>query len=105
MHEPRRPPPTCEAELRVRAEALAGHPLGEIADALGWREEGAGAHAKGKIGDLLERATGGSGATHDFPALGIELKSVPVDEAGLPRESTYVCTLPFAEVDAADWAT
>ena len=108
MPEPRRPPPSCEAELRVRAEALAGHALGEIADALGWRGEGAGAHAKGKIGDLLERAlgaTGGSGATHDFPDLGIELKSVPVDEAGLPRESTYVCTLPFAEIDAADWAT
>jgi DNA mismatch repair protein MutH len=104
----RRPPPGCEAELRVRAEALAGHALGEIADALDWREEGAGAHAKGKIGELLERAlgaAGGSGATHDFPALGVELKSVPVDEAGAPRESTYVCTLPFADVDAAAWAT
>jgi DNA mismatch repair protein MutH len=108
MFDRRRPPPSCEAELRVRAEALAGHALGEIADALGWREEGAGAHAKGKIGDLLERAlgaSGGSGATHDFPALGVELKSIPVDGAGTPRESTYVCTLPFAEVDAAAWAT
>jgi DNA mismatch repair protein MutH len=103
----RRPPPSCEAELRVRAEALAGHTLGEIADALGWSEVGAGLHAKGKIGELLERAlgaAGGGGATHDFPALRVELKSVPVDDAGAPRESTYVCTLPLAEVDAATWA-
>jgi DNA mismatch repair protein MutH len=104
----RRPPPSCEAELRVRAEALAGRTLGENAAALGWREVGAGLHAKGKIGDLLERALGaarGSGATHDFPTLRIELKSVPVDDAGAPRESTYVCTLPLADVDCATWAT
>ena len=104
----RRPPPSCEAELRVRAEALAGHTLGAIADALGAGEVGAGLHAKGKIGDLLERAlgaTGGVGAAHDFPALGVELKSVPVDDAGAPRESTYVCTLPLADVDRATWET
>jgi DNA mismatch repair protein MutH len=102
----RRPPPSCEAELRLRAEALAGHTLGAIADALGGDEVGAGLHAKGKIGELLERAlgaSGGAGAEHDFPALRIELKSVPVDAAGLPRESTYVCTLPLAGVDAATW--
>jgi DNA mismatch repair protein MutH len=104
----RRPPPTCEAELRVRAEALAGHTLGEIADALDWRDVGAGLHAKGKIGDLLERAlgaAGGAGATHDFPALRVELKSVPVDERGAPRESTYVCTLSLVEADRATWTT
>ncbi|MBI5480236.1 MAG: DNA mismatch repair endonuclease MutH [Deltaproteobacteria bacterium] len=104
----RRPPPRCEAELRVRAEALAGHTLGEVADALGWSEVGAGLHAKGKIGELLERALGAAGggaAAHDFPSLGVELKSVPVDDAGTPRESTYVCTLPLADVDCATWAT
>jgi DNA mismatch repair protein MutH len=94
--------------LLVRAEALAGHTLEEIAAALARRDVGAGLHAKGKIGDLLERAlgaAGGGGATHDFPALGVELKSVPVDDAGAPRESTYVCTLPLADADCAIWGT
>jgi DNA mismatch repair protein MutH len=63
---------------------------------------------KGKGGEILERAlgaTGGSAKVHDFPALAIELKTIPTDERGHPHESTYVCTLPMGDVDRVEWET
>ena len=51
---------------------------------------------------LLERALGataGSRAIPDFPALGVELKSVGVDGQGRPLESTFVASLNLAEAD------
>jgi DNA mismatch repair protein MutH len=69
---------------------------------------GRGARTKGKVGVLVERAlgaTGGSSATHDFPELGIELKTIPLDCRGRVTESTYVCTLSLAEADRAEWET
>lgn len=101
------PPPRDEAELLARASALEGRTVGEIAAALGV-PLGSGARTKGQAGALLEQvlgATGGSAAVPDFPALGVELKTVPVDGRGAPRESTYVCTLPLADADRAEWST
>jgi DNA mismatch repair protein MutH len=63
---------------------------------------------KGKVGELVERAlgaTGGSSATWDFPALRVELKTIPLDERGVPRESTFVCTLPLLGAERAEWET
>ena len=99
------PPPENEAELLRRARALAGHPLGAIAER----------HcvpladvrrAKGWIGQLLETALGAtakSRAAPDFEALGIELKSVPVDVAGRPKETTFVCTAALEEMGGQQW--
>jgi DNA mismatch repair protein MutH len=67
-----------------------------------------GLREKGKVGEALERALGatpGAGAAHDFPHLGIELKSIPVDEAGTPHESTHVASLRFAGADRLEWRT
>lgn len=50
-------------------------------------------------------ATGGSAAVHDFPALGVELKTIPVSAELRPRESTYVCTIALGEADRAEWDT
>src|SRR5688572_2499417 len=96
-------PPTDTAELCARAAALAGVRLTTLADALGASLDG-----KGKVGELVERALGataGNAATPDFPALGVELKTVPIDGRGAPRESTYVCTAPLADADRAEWTT
>jgi DNA mismatch repair protein MutH len=63
--------------------------------------------AKGFVGGLLERALGasaGSRALPDFPELGIELKTLPVDRAGAPVESTFVCTIPLTEIGQVEWA-
>lgn len=85
-------PPRDEAELLARARALRGRPV-----------EPSGLHRKGKTGELVERALGahgGSTATWDFPDLGVELKTIPVDaRTAMPRESTFVCTVSLADAD------
>lgn len=103
---PRRPPPRDEHELRTRAQLLAGRSLASLAESLGLVPPGEGARTKGKVGDLLERAlgaTGGSMAQHDFPELGIELKTIPLAPSGVPRESTFVCTIALADAGALEW--
>jgi DNA mismatch repair protein MutH len=63
--------------------------------------------SKGWVGQLLERAlgaTGGSRAEPDFPELGIELKTIPVDESGRPLESCFVASLDLSAVDLR-WET
>ncbi len=103
----RSPPPSVDA-LLARARSLTGHGLGEIALALGATIGDHTTHTKGKFGVLLEHAlgaSGGSGAVHDFPALGVELKTIPVDARGKPAESTYVCTLHLLSAEALVWET
>lgn len=90
-------PPTSEAVLLDRATALAGLSLGELAQRAGVALPGAPRHAKGYAGMLLECLLGadaGSRPSPDFSALGIELKSIPVDAAGQPVESTFLCVAP-----------
>lgn len=56
---------------------------------------------KGWVGQLLEQALGasaGSLSEPDFQAIGVELKTVPLNRLGQPRESTYVCTVPLQRV-------
>ncbi len=92
--------------LVERAWALEGHSVAELSRALGEAELPAGVHTKGKLGELVERALGahgGPGATVDFPSLGVELKTIPVDRALRPRESTFVCAFRVEEADRAEW--
>jgi DNA mismatch repair protein MutH len=103
-----RPPPRHLDELRVRAEALAGRSVGEIARALGLAVGGPRARTKGLVGDAVQRALGasaGARAQPDFPHLGVELKTVPVDERGRARESTFVTSIRLGEAADATWAT
>ncbi len=62
---------------------------------------------KGHSGRLLERllgATAGSRSVPDFPELGVELKTIPVDGRGRPRESTFVCSLSLSQADRLEWS-
>ncbi len=91
-------PPRTEEELVERALALAGLTLGEVAAGRSLRVPTEARRAKGFAGQLLEAVLGasaGSRAEPDFPALGVELKSVPVDLRGRPREGTFVCAAPL----------
>ncbi len=101
-------PPHDEAELLARVRALRGRSVDEIAQR--WRVNvgGAAVSTKGKVGELVERvlgATGGSSATWDFPALRVELKTIPIDERGTPRESTFVCAVSLLDAERAEWET
>jgi DNA mismatch repair protein MutH len=98
--------PRDEAELLQRAAELAGLRLAELAPRFGLEVPLDLRRAKGFVGGLLERALGataGSRALPDFPELGIELKTLPVDRAGAPVESTFVCTIPLTEMAEVEW--
>jgi DNA mismatch repair protein MutH len=99
-------PPQTEAELWVRAQGLAGMTLADLAaEAQSVVPDGL-LHAKGWAGQLIERclgATAGSKDEPDFQALGIELKTLPVNHNGWPCESTFVCTIPLLDVAVTEW--
>jgi DNA mismatch repair protein MutH len=101
-----RSPPQSESELLSRAEAIAGLPLCVVARELGRTPPPDLKRHKGWVGELIERALGasaGSRAAPDFEQLGIELKTVPVDESGRPYESTFVCSIPLSEIGEVEW--
>ena len=105
---PRRPPPRDLGELRLRAEALAGRTIGELAAHLGVALiPGQERRHKGLQGHLVEAALGGGDGGRggpDFPHLGVELKTIPVDGRGRVRESTFVCAARLGELAGESFA-
>lgn len=104
----RRSPPASIADLQERAASLTGVSLGALAAGLGVPVPVSSLRGKGWAGQVVEAALGGAGGSSpepDFGPLGVELKTIPVDEAGRPRESTFVCTAPIEGAFEADWPT
>lgn len=105
---PKVTPPTTEQELMTRANALAGLTLGQVAKRCGQQVPATLRQDKGWVGQLLEHALGasaGSLAEPDFQLLGIELKTIPLNRNGSPRESTYICVVPLREIPYQTWRT
>jgi DNA mismatch repair protein MutH len=99
-------PPASEAELLQRCHAIAGLTLGELASRQGVTVPDDLRRHKGWVGQLLEQVLGADAqslAEPDFRAIGVELKTLPIDHNGLPRESTYVCTVPLEEGLEPTW--
>lgn len=99
-------PPADVAELKDRVQQLAGLTLGELAGKLQLALPRDLKRDKGLIGQMLEQALGassGSKAEPDFPHLGIELKTLPIDSSGKPLESTYVCVAPLTDLSLQRW--
>ncbi len=91
-----------------RASALAGRSFAELAADQGIKVPADLRRHKGWVGQLLESALGaaaGSQALQDFPDLGVELKTIPLDARGRPLETTFVCTAPLTHVDDLSWET
>jgi DNA mismatch repair protein MutH len=85
---------------------LAGHSLAELAARAGVALPIEPRRAKGFTGALVERllgASAGSTSAPDFAALGIELKTIPLDVDGRPRESTFVCCVALREIAETEW--
>jgi DNA mismatch repair protein MutH len=100
--------PSSLDELMKRASALRGMTLGAILAELGLAASHDPLRTKGSAGETMERAlgaTGGSARVHDFPELGVELKTIPINVDGAPLESTYVCTLSLADAESQEWDT
>ena len=98
--------PDSTSELLQRARQLAGLTLAELAAQLSQQLPKDLQKDKGTVGQLLEIALGasaGSKAEPDFPHLGVELKTLPVDRSGKPLESTYVCVAPMTGATLQRW--
>jgi DNA mismatch repair protein MutH len=99
-------PPRDERELLARARGLAGHSIAELAARAGIALPLEPRRAKGFAGALVERLLGadaGNASAPDFVGLGIELKTIPLDVRGKPRESTFVCCVAMAEIAETEW--
>lgn len=98
--------PLSEQQLLSRAQSLAGLTLAQLASDLKLSVPQSLRHNKGWVGNLLESALGataGSKPQQDFPELGIELKSIPIDASGKPLETTYVCITPLTGIGGLTW--
>lgn len=101
-------PPDSEAQLLTQARQLAGYSLGELATMAGLVTPRDLKRDKGWIGVLLEiwlGASAGSKPEQDFAALGVELKTIPVDSLGRPLETTFVCVAPLTGNTGVTWET
>ena len=101
-------PPETEAQLLAQAQRLAGYTLGELAELAGMPTPRDLKRDKGWIGVLLERwlgASAGSKPEQDFAALGVELKTIPIDPLGGPLETTFVCVAPLTGHTGVVWET
>ncbi|MGB1198069.1 MAG: DNA mismatch repair endonuclease MutH [Thalassotalea sp.] len=99
-------PPKNEQELLQRAHKLSGLTLGEIAQQAGIKVPNNLNKEKGWVGLLLEHVLGASAGSKpepDFPDLGIELKSLPINHLGKPLETTFVCIAPLIGLTGVVW--
>ena len=95
-------------ELIQRGQNIAGLTLGEIANNLNIQIPKDLKKNKGWAGLLLENVLGASASTKaepDFPHLGVELKSLPINRHGKPLESTFVCVAPLVGLTGSTWST
>ncbi|QFU25211.1 DNA mismatch repair endonuclease MutH [Shewanella eurypsychrophilus] len=98
-------PKTVE-ELMQRANDMAGLTLGQVADTHNITTPIDLKRDKGWIGQLIEHELGalaGSKPEQDFLHLGIELKTIPVDDNGKPMETTYVTVAPLINIQGLTW--
>lgn len=101
-------PPENEGVLLSQAQKIAGHSLGELAALADLPVPADLKRDKGWIGILLEMwlgASAGSKPEQDFAALGIELKTIPIDRLGRPLETTFVCVAPLTGNSGVVWET
>nr|WP_246072450.1 DNA mismatch repair endonuclease MutH [Catenovulum sediminis] len=98
--------PQTEEELMQRAQSIAGLNLQQLAQLANVPVPDNLQRDKGWTGQLLEwhlGATAGSKPVPDFELLGIELKTIPVNRAGEPLETTYICVAPLTGCAGQTW--
>lgn len=85
---------------------LAGKTLAQLAQEMSWPIPADLKRDKGWIGQLLEQILGASAGNlsePDFQALGIELKTIPLNSRLQAKETTYVCTVPLIHNIGLQW--
>ena len=97
------PTPLSEDELLENASKIAGKTLQQIAIKQGIETPEDQYRHKGWVGQLLELslgATAGSLPEPDFQHIGVELKTLPLNHSGSPKESTFVCTINLTNIES-----
>jgi DNA mismatch repair protein MutH len=105
MQIPKDPPDSLQ-KLLFRADQLAGLTLGDLAHLAKIAIPNNFKREKGWSGQLIEMwlgATAGSKPQQDFPQLGVELKTLPINYFGAPLETTYVCYAPLMRQEHTHW--
>lgn len=100
------PIPQSIDELIERSQNIAGLTLGEIATNQHIQVPKDLKRDKGWAGLLLEQTLGASASSKaepDFPHLGVELKSLPINRYGKPLETTFVCVAPLVGLVGSTW--
>lgn len=100
--------PKSIEELETRMDLIAGLTLGEIAHHLQVQVPDNYQLEKGWGGQLIEAflgATAGNLPEPDFQHIGVELKTIPIDETGKPLETTFVCVAPLTGETGVTWET
>ena len=95
--------PLSEKELLESASEIAGKTLQQIANQQGLETPDNQLHHKGWVGQLLELslgATAGSRPEPDFQHIGIELKTIPLNRSGSPKETTFVCAINLTNIES-----
>lgn len=90
--------PESFSELIENLNNIVGKNYKEIAEFLDVKLPKSSLHAKGWAGQAIELCLGASAksaAVPDFPNLGLELKTIPVDENHKPLESTFLSYAPL----------
>lgn len=99
-------PPKTEAELLLRCQIMTGKTLGQLAAEINVIVPEDLRRHKGWVGNLFESYLGadaGNKAEPDFIGLGVEMKTLPLNALGKPKESTYVCTVSMQQTGELTW--
>ncbi len=99
-------PPTTEKELLENAAQITGLSLQQLANSLAIEVPDNQLKAKGWVGELMEARLGATASSRpepDFQNIGVELKTLPLDLHGKPKESTYVSTVPLRDNIGQTW--
>ncbi len=98
--------PISIEQLLQRCENIAGCSLQELAALANLAMAKDLRSNKGWVGQLIEwhlGATAGSKPEQDFADLGIELKTIPIDQSGKVLETTFVCSAPILNTRNLNW--
>lgn len=101
--------PNClknESELLQRCNTIAGLSFAQLADYLNIAIPAEQKRRKGWVGMAIEQALGttaGNRPLPDFTQLGIELKTLPLNNKGRPAESTFVTSIALLTINQETW--
>ena len=97
-----------EADLIAKYKAIAGLTFLQLAAKLNLVIPDNPLSRKGFIGMAIEQALGansGNKSQPDFKNLGIELKTLPLNQFGKTAESTFITSIPLLTIHQQTWKT